>query len=637
MKKIILFLFITCFINKTFSQNSYEKIDRYLTGIYNRKYIPGFSIAVIRNNEVIFSKAYGNKRFASKEPMETTTPVLVGSVTKSFTALAVLRLVSSGKIQLDDAVVKYIPWFKTANKDRSDKITIRMLLNNTSGIYSPVAMPYYDTTDMAIENYVRSMRSLFLYKEPGISYEYSNAGYVIAGLLVSKISGIRFSDFLAKNIFGPLGMSNTGMEIDHPEWTKKIVGHYPSVNGSIPVEEKEALLSMEYAPAGSQLISNSLDFSRYLLALINDKDLVIKQSMKNEIWKPQISFPGISKDDGGDGSPFSYGLGWMISTIDGREIIHHGGSTGKSSSFIFIDKKNKIAAVMVANIDLTFIDKYRYPTEIEILNNVVHLAEGTNITGYARPIKEDPTMNNFELSLNKYESYTGQYNYENGGDGVVYFGVDMKIMQKVNGQLEAEIYRGNQTVNRFKLDFINETVAVSRNLAMPAILKFKVNPKHEIVSVLFNGILFSKNRSLSGNRFREISEPTMGVSYKVPSFWLVESSTNGLKGSVTGKKNVFNTRVFEGSIFNEDSLVIKTNSNLQLKEKGKIRIEMRQGFLWKEVAYLMSDEKNEFICQSISTKYSGRTYWFSFIAPKQEFSDLLQSTIQPIFKSLRIR
>ena len=269
-----------------------------------------------------------------------------------------------------------------------------MLLNNTSGLYSPNTTHAYDLSDAAIENVVKDLSSIYLYKEPGNSYEYSNTGFVVAGLLISKVSGISYASFLEKEIFLPLGMKHTTIKPEEFARMDISYGHYPSIKSLIVAKREPEFESSGYTPAGSLLHSCGDDMGRYLVALLNDNE-VASNLIKKELWTSQIDFPGLSKEDGGDGKPFSYGLGWMMSNVEGKNIIHHGGSTGKTSSFTMIDTANKIAATILMNIDMTFIDKYAYPTEVNILNNVLRLTANLPVSDFARPVGKDPTIKQF--------------------------------------------------------------------------------------------------------------------------------------------------------------------------------------------------------------------------------------------------
>ena len=108
-----------------------DDLDKYLENLYGSHIIPGFSVVVVMEDQVIFNKGYGLETIDGNKPMTSNTSTAIGSLAKSFTALAMMQLVEEGKVKLDDPVVKHLPWFRTANKTVSDQITIRMLLNNT--------------------------------------------------------------------------------------------------------------------------------------------------------------------------------------------------------------------------------------------------------------------------------------------------------------------------------------------------------------------------------------------------------------------------------------------------------------------------------------------------------------------------
>ena len=428
------------------SQTLSVSIDSYLQRMHSIHIIPGFSVVVVKDNKVIFSKGYGVETTGAKKPFTPASVIAVGSLTKSFTALAVMKLVKKGKISLDAPVIKYLPWFHTANKEQSDKITIKMLLNNTSGLYAPNTNPSYELSEPAIESFVKNLSSIYLYKEPGNSYEYSNAGFVVAGLVISKVSGISYASFLEKEIFLPLGMKHTSTKPEDFDRMNIAPGHYPSIRSVIVARREPEFELGEYVPAGSLLHSCADDLGKYLVALINENGAVNRQ-VKKALWTPYVNFPGLSKEDGGDGKWFSYGLGWMISDVEGRKIIHHGGSTGKTSSFTMIDTANKIAAAILMNFDMTFIDKYTYPTEFNILNNVMRISSNLPVSEFGRPTENDPTLNSYELKNSNSENYLGEYTYNKGGDPLVYFGVDMKIEKGEGEGLQGVIYRGDQVVN----------------------------------------------------------------------------------------------------------------------------------------------------------------------------------------------
>jgi len=627
------FLFLILSLS-VLSQTISCSVDRYLQSVYSTNIIPGFSVVVIKDHKQVFSKGYGQEKTGLNKPFTTASVIAIGSLTKSFTALAVMKLVEKGKIGLDEPVIKYIPSFRTANKEQSDKITIRMLLNNTSGLYSPNTSPTYDLTEGAIETFVKNLSSIFLTKQPGNSYEYSNAGFVVAGFVISKVSGISYASYLENEIFKPLGMSRTSTKPEALESMNIVQGHYASIKSSIVAKRESEFSSVEFAPAGSILHSCADDLGKYLIALTS-KNAVVDETLKKALWTSNINFPGLTKEDGGDGEPFSYGLGWMISTIEGRKIIHHGGSTGKTSSFTMIDTLNKVAATILFNLDMTFIDKYTYATEFNILNNVLRLETDLKVSSFGRPLIKDPTLNNYELNQKNRSNYTGGYRFKKGGDTFVYFGVDLKIKRTADGQLVGIIYRGDQVVNSFILDFVNESLAVSRNINMPDYIKFKITPVGKVSSAYYKGIEFSKNEN--EHLFKEYTDIYGAVNLKLPQIWKCNfgkfsfSAIDGNNAFLSGGR-LSNVKFSLDTIFNSFCL-----PSMSLIDESPILSYTIGTFIWQQKTYVYKKGNENFESMMIFTKDAKHCYWFFLSSSKRDFTANIQQVINPLIQSFRVK
>ena len=203
----------------------------------------------------------------------------------------------------------------------SDQITVRMLLNNTSGLHAPVVRNR-DNSEHAAESLVRSLNSVHLTRRPGESYAYSNEGFVLAGLLVEELSGLSYPEYMRQEVFAPLEMPATTQDPGRFTSIGTLYGHYGGIHEAIPVYEEDDYLQ-EYAAAGSLMRSSASEMGHYLLALLNggrykDQQLISPEGVM-EMWAPYTSFPGIRVEDGGEGLPFSYGLGWFLGEMDGKE------------------------------------------------------------------------------------------------------------------------------------------------------------------------------------------------------------------------------------------------------------------------------------------------------------------------------
>ncbi|MEO0332947.1 MAG: serine hydrolase domain-containing protein, partial [Bacteroidota bacterium] len=489
----------------------------------------GFSVVVTDKIEVVFSASYGFTEVGGTKPFTAQTVNPVGSLTKSITALAIMQLMEAGKIHLDHPVKHYIPEFTTANPSKSDHVTVRMLLSNTAGLSADVA-PTYDISESSVEHLTKTLSNTFILTNPGEVYQYSNLGFSIAGLLISRVSGQPYAEYVRDNIFAPLNMRRSW--VLPPATTSSSTDHYPGIDRVI-TDQSEEIRSGEFVAAGQYTQSTTADLANYLGLYLNsglfNNKRVVADSLIHQMWDPQIDFPGLSLDEGGDGQRYQYGLGWMISKIDGRKIIHHGGSTGTASSFTMIDPENGLAASLLTNVDLTLIDRYQYAFGLTIVNNVLHLAARSSTTNFASPTKPDPTLNQYQLSENRFANYTGVYRHKSGGDHFVYFGNPSLEISEVGNELKGTVYRTGQVINEFKLDFVNPSLAVTRNVASPTYLRFQLGRSGKVNSAYCFGMELSKADN------RQNTEATSYqfelLTFSLPSQWESLPTQGGVKFS----------------------------------------------------------------------------------------------------------
>jgi CubicO group peptidase (beta-lactamase class C family) len=195
------------------NQTDYEAVDQYITTRMRSDHIPGVALAIVKGDQIVYLKGYG-RADQSGRPVTPQTPFLIGSITKTFTALAVMQLVEAGKVELDAPVQRYIPWFRVADPKASAQITVRMLINQTSGLpqlptFVTWTWPNYPD---ALERHVRLMANAHLVFPPGGGFVYSNANYVTQGVIVQVVSGGSYEDYIRQHIFALTGAgSSTSM------------------------------------------------------------------------------------------------------------------------------------------------------------------------------------------------------------------------------------------------------------------------------------------------------------------------------------------------------------------------------------------------------------------------------------------
>ena len=209
----LIILFALTFSNVTAQESSSqieEKIDPLIQDVMKSYDLPGLAIAIVKDNKIVYAKAFGVKNLKTKEPITTKSLFHMASVSKPFSATAIMQLVEQGKVKLDEPVVKYLPYFKI-NDDRYKAITISQMLSHISGMPDvrdyEWDKPVYD--DGAAERYVRSLTDKELIDAPGETLSYSNMAFEVLGDLIAKVSGMSFEDYVEKNILDPLDMKES--------------------------------------------------------------------------------------------------------------------------------------------------------------------------------------------------------------------------------------------------------------------------------------------------------------------------------------------------------------------------------------------------------------------------------------------
>lgn len=631
INKTMLLLILIGVVSTNKAQTS--KIDDYLNSVFKEHVVPGFSVVVVDNNKIIYSKGFGKEKIANQKPFTPNTVSSIGSLTKSITALAIMQLAEEGKMELDKPIYHNLPWFRTVNKQRSDKITTRMLLNHTSGLRAKFS-PEYDLSDQSIEEMTKKLKGSFISLEPGSKYEYSNLGYSIAGLIINKVSGLSYSDYIEKNIFRPLNMNSSSCKPEEFELLKAINGHHFGVDKGIQALREPETESGEFIPAGSMTFTSSRDLGNYLICLLNDgkfnnKQIISKQSI-DQMWTSEVSFPGLSKDEGGDGKDYYYGLGWMISDIDGRKIIHHGGSTGKSSSFTMIDKKNNLAVSIVANLDLTLINHYKYATLANITNNILHLTNNKPKTNFASVKVEDPTINSFVLQEKRKNNYAGEYDYKKGGDYWVFFGLDLSIFKRKDGKLQAVLTRDNQIINSFVLDFVNQSYAVSRNIALPFDVRFKISTNGKVNVLYYMGAEFTRKDENLSLKYK--SNSFKNAIFLLPNNWQINKQSEEFSAFNKTDTTLKLSANFRNG--GEIDTFIATKLSNEILFKGLIHTHTYGKYAWHQQSFISKKNKQHTQQYTVFWAKVGEQYVFlEFSTPQNLHSFKLQKVMVPLLQN----
>src|SRR5262249_46428772 len=305
--------------------------------------IPGFAIAIVHNQKVVYAAGFGVRNLENKNDKITPQSLFhMASITKPFVATSVMQLVEKGKVDLESPVVKYLPYFRL-NDERYATITVRQMLSHLSGMPDVLDYewdkPQYD--DGALERYVRSLSNQSLIAAPGTRFRYSNMAYEVLGDLIAKVSGMPFEDYVRKQILEPLGMKSSTLLVKQAD-PRLLASPHVMDKAYETVVSKVFPYNRMHSPS-STLYSNVLDMSRWATANMNRGELdgkrILKASTYEVMWKPA-----------GDQWQ-QIGISWFLGKYkEYPTISHSGGDTGFVSNLVMIPDQS-IAVVMMSNFD----------------------------------------------------------------------------------------------------------------------------------------------------------------------------------------------------------------------------------------------------------------------------------------------
>lgn len=294
---------------------------------------PGAAVLVMDQDSVIFKKAYGLASAAAHVPVSTVTNFRLASMTKEFTAAAILKLMEQGKLSLDDKILKFFPDFPLYGKE----ITVRNLLNHTSGLidyedFVPDTQQY-QVLDADCLKLMFTAESLYF--PAGSKYRYSNTGYAMLALIVERASGERFADFVKSHLFDAAGMTSTvAFENGISVVANRAYGH--SRPEGTWIETDQSNTSAVLGDGG--IYSNVEDMARWVSAMWNFR--ILSEAQQREAWSDATVT---------DGSSIPYGMGWHTETYRGIHHPHHGGSTRGFRNHILVFPERKFAVIILTN------------------------------------------------------------------------------------------------------------------------------------------------------------------------------------------------------------------------------------------------------------------------------------------------
>lgn len=311
------------------ASGSSKSIDDFIASRMPTSGAPGLAYAVVEDSE-IHSGERGELLRGSGSKITPDTPFVIGSISKSFTAMAVMKLAEAGKVDLDAGISQYLQVFSGRP---SGAITIRQLLSHTSG-YSTLQGNDTDTDQAPgndeLRRHVERIAQWTPAYEPGARWDYSNANYYVLGALIEVASGVDYASFIEKEILEPIGMEHSFVA-DGEHHDNIATGHVPWFGAKRPV--KEGRTDRMSAPVGG-VIASASDVARYLAIMMNGENDIISARSKAEMMRPASA-----------ASP-SYGFGWNVDAGNGT-VSHTGLTPGMETLAVMVPAERKGVVILV--------------------------------------------------------------------------------------------------------------------------------------------------------------------------------------------------------------------------------------------------------------------------------------------------
>jgi CubicO group peptidase (beta-lactamase class C family) len=373
---------------------------------------PGFAIGIVRNDTLIYAKGYGMADLEFEVRITPETIFHMASISKQFTAFSIILLADKGRLKLDDDIRQYLPWFP----DLEEKITIRNLLNHTSGIrdqWQLLAISGTRLDDVITQDHIKKILSQqqALNFKPGDQYSYSNSGFTMLAEIVQSVTGQTLRQFTDSAIFKPLGMNHTHFHDDYTEIVK---------NRSYSYERKDSIhfsnSILSYSNAGAtSLFTNVVDMSKWIENFYDHKvgdqrdfDLLTKKAVLN------------------NGHELSYASGIVSNIYKGWRQFSHGGADAGYRTYITVIPDKKMGFIVFSNLDDADPGGMAYDV-------AKYFVEDTSKAGIVPSEKKPDSANAFIRDTMRFKKYAGNYISDDGVQFSFYL-KDQKFYMKDDGE-----------------------------------------------------------------------------------------------------------------------------------------------------------------------------------------------------------
>lgn len=464
-------------------QSICDKMESRLPALLEEWHLPGVSIALVQDGKVVFTGARGSRDLAGNLPMTAHTHLPIGSVTKSFTALALGMLADEGKLDWDKPVCQYIPWLKLSDPVAQQQATARDLMCHRTGMAKYDAHAVFCTKDDR-----KAMVEDLQYLDFSVPFrsvlQYSNQMVMLAGFLVETLSGMSWEDFVQQRILDPLGMKDTSFYAEKLDEVEDHARGY--LFDGTACRQTDYLPLRGVAPAGG-ICSNAEDMARFVAFQLGDGSWEGRRLISREqlvmMHTPQM-----------DGTPYfwqfpefsetKYGLGWFTDVYRGVPMVSHGGNTLGFSSLVTLLPEQKAGIVLLTNGNSNFMI---YPMTYSMVDDLLGASDAgwdkrfqKTIAGvFAAMAEGQKAMAAMQIPgtapSHPLEEYTGTFTHPAFGT---------LALHQENGQLSGTLNGFPAALTHFHYDVFN-LVLPTMGLTLPAQFGYGLDGKISTLQVTF--------------------------------------------------------------------------------------------------------------------------------------------------------
>mgnify|MGYP001322587564 CR=1 FL=1 len=381
---------------------------------------PGAAVLIAQDGEILYQKGFGYANLENQIPITPQTKFRIGSITKQFTASAILKLQEESLLKVTDRLSKFLPDYP-----RGDEVTIHHLLTHTSGIHNYTDYPEFAS---AVETYIEAEEMIQLFKtdkfdfNPGEKWAYSNSGYFLLGHIIEKVSGQSLENYLKHHFFDPTGMKNTEVHNSkHPPKNEATGYSYSYVAGK---PEKAINWDMSRVGGARNLYSTTQDLYHWNEAIFNNK-LLNQNTLKS-------AFTPVKINDGSQGDAFGsqYGYGWMLMEKRGLKEIGHGGGLSGWASYLTRYPQQNLTITTLANAS---------PAPNPVPSVLTDRIAEIYLWQQMKPMESFATKKTVDIN----DDYIGQYDYVGGIMTITR--ERNQLFAQLTGQPKAEIFPKSET------------------------------------------------------------------------------------------------------------------------------------------------------------------------------------------------